>query len=217
MLPEVDGFTLAEEIRKRDNQVPIIFLTAKSMKQDKIHGLTIGADDYITKPFSIEELLLKIDIFLRRSTYTGILKSNTPVSIGYYQLRLQKPESRLRGRRRRNTHPKGSRPAQTAQRKPRAGRQALLHSRNHLGQRRLLPRAKPRRVHFPPAQIPQPRRTHQGGKYPRSRGSSFGWIRRSEFVCSALARVVFPPGKNNTGKGRTNKLTRSGGGGPFFN
>jgi len=84
MLPEVDGFTLAQEIRKRDEQVPIIFLTAKSMKQDKIHGLTIGADDYMTKPFSIEELLLKIDIFLRRSKYTGILKSNTPVTIGHY-------------------------------------------------------------------------------------------------------------------------------------
>jgi DNA-binding response OmpR family regulator len=84
MLPEVDGFTLAQEIRKRDEQVPVIFLTAKSMKQDKIHGLTIGADDYITKPFSIEELLLKIDIFLRRTKYTTILKSNTPVSIGHY-------------------------------------------------------------------------------------------------------------------------------------
>lgn len=84
MLPEVDGFTLAQEIRKRDEQVPIIFLTAKSMKQDKIHGLTIGADDYITKPFSIEELLLKIDIFLRRSKYTGILKSGIPTTIGRY-------------------------------------------------------------------------------------------------------------------------------------
>lgn len=84
MLPEVDGFTLAEEIRKRDEQVPIIFLTAKNLKQDKIHGLTIGADDYMTKPFSIEELLLKIDIFLRRSKYTTILKSNTPAHIGLY-------------------------------------------------------------------------------------------------------------------------------------
>ncbi|MEI6410877.1 MAG: response regulator transcription factor [Bacteroidota bacterium] len=84
MLPEVDGFTLAQEIRKRDEQVPIIFLTAKSMKQDKIHGLTIGADDYITKPFSIEELLLKIDIFLRRTKYTGNLKGNAPVGIGDY-------------------------------------------------------------------------------------------------------------------------------------
>jgi two-component system, OmpR family, response regulator VicR len=84
MLPHVDGFTLATEIRKRDDQVPIIFLTAKSMKQDKIHGLTIGADDYMTKPFSIEELLLKIDIFLRRTKYTTILKSNTPLMIGRY-------------------------------------------------------------------------------------------------------------------------------------
>lgn len=84
MLPEVDGFTLAQEIRKRDEQVPIIFLTAKSLKQDKIHGLTIGADDYITKPFSIEELLLKVDIFLRRTKYTAILKSNTPFTIGLY-------------------------------------------------------------------------------------------------------------------------------------
>ncbi|MGI9161140.1 MAG: response regulator transcription factor, partial [Saprospiraceae bacterium] len=82
MLPEVDGFTLAQEIRKRDEQVPVIFLTAKSLKQDKIHGLTIGADDYITKPFSIEELLLKVDIFLRRTKYTAILKSNTPLTIG---------------------------------------------------------------------------------------------------------------------------------------
>lgn len=84
MLPEVDGFTIAQEIRKRDEQVPILFLSAKSMKQDKIHGLTIGADDYITKPFSIEELLLKIDIFLRRTRYTNILRVNTPVSIGRY-------------------------------------------------------------------------------------------------------------------------------------
>lgn len=84
MLPEVDGFTLAQEIRKRDEHVAILFLTAKSMKQDKIHGLTIGADDYITKPFSIEELLLKIEIFLRRTKFAGVPK-NTISSIGNYQ------------------------------------------------------------------------------------------------------------------------------------
>ncbi len=84
MLPEVDGFTLATEIRKRDELVPIIFLTAKSMKQDKIHGLTIGADDYITKPFSIEELLLKIDIFLRRTKYSSFLKESLVVKIANY-------------------------------------------------------------------------------------------------------------------------------------
>ena len=85
MLPEVDGFTLAQEIRKRDEQVPIIFLTAKSLKQDKIHGLTIGADDYITKPFSIEELLLKIEIFLRRSKFSSGPRADAATHIGTYE------------------------------------------------------------------------------------------------------------------------------------
>jgi len=66
MLPEMDGFTLAEKIRKLNHEVPILFLTAKSLKEDKIKGLTIGGDDYITKPYSIEELILKIEIFLKR-------------------------------------------------------------------------------------------------------------------------------------------------------
>lgn len=67
MLPKVDGFQVAETIRKTNDQVPIIFLTARSMTEDKIKGLTIGGDDYIPKPFSMEELLLKIKIFLKRS------------------------------------------------------------------------------------------------------------------------------------------------------
>lgn len=67
MMPKKDGFTLAEEIRATDTEVPIIFLTAKSMKEDKIKGLTIGADDYITKPFSMEVLELKINAILRRT------------------------------------------------------------------------------------------------------------------------------------------------------
>lgn len=67
MLPKKDGFTLAKEIREIDDHVPIIFLTARSMTEDKITGLTIGGDDYITKPFSMEELLLKIRVFLKRS------------------------------------------------------------------------------------------------------------------------------------------------------
>ena len=70
MLPEMDGFTLASEIRKRNIEIPIIFLTAKSLKEDKLHGLKLGGDDYLTKPFSIEELILKIEIFLRRSKLT---------------------------------------------------------------------------------------------------------------------------------------------------
>jgi DNA-binding response OmpR family regulator len=71
MLPKKDGFTLAKEIREIDDHVPIIFLTARSMTEDRITGLTIGGDDYITKPFSMEELLLKIRIFLKRSLNIG--------------------------------------------------------------------------------------------------------------------------------------------------
>jgi two-component system, OmpR family, response regulator VicR len=66
MLPEMDGYSLAEKIRKQNNQVPIIFLTAKSLQEDKIIGLKIGGDDYVTKPFSIEELALRIKVFLKR-------------------------------------------------------------------------------------------------------------------------------------------------------
>jgi DNA-binding response OmpR family regulator len=67
MLPLKDGFTLAEEIRSKNTQVPIIFLTARAMKEDKIRGFKIGGDDYITKPFSTEELLLRIEAILRRT------------------------------------------------------------------------------------------------------------------------------------------------------
>ncbi len=68
MMPKKDGFTLAKEIRTTDEETPIIFLTAKSMKQDIIKGFTIGADDYMTKPFSMEELLLRIQAILKRSS-----------------------------------------------------------------------------------------------------------------------------------------------------
>lgn len=67
MMPLKDGFTLAREIRAKDATTPIIFLTAKSMKQDTIEGFRSGADDYLTKPFGIEELLLRIGAVLRRS------------------------------------------------------------------------------------------------------------------------------------------------------
>src|SRR3972149_7687555 len=66
MMPVKDGFTLAREIRSADNNIPIVFLTAKSMKEDAIAGFTAGADDYITNPFSMEELLLRITAILRR-------------------------------------------------------------------------------------------------------------------------------------------------------
>src|SRR5688500_15584972 len=67
MMPRVDGFTVANELR-RHKQTPIIFLTAKGEKEDKVKGFESGADDYLTKPFSMEELLLRINAVLRRST-----------------------------------------------------------------------------------------------------------------------------------------------------
>lgn len=67
MMPVKDGFTLAKEIRKSDKKIPILFLTAKSMQEDRIEGLQLGADDYLTKPFNMEELLLRIKAILRRA------------------------------------------------------------------------------------------------------------------------------------------------------
>lgn len=71
MLPKKDGFALAKSVRQINKQVPILFLTAKAMTEDKLAGFQLGGDDYITKPFSLEELLCRIDVFLRRSTATG--------------------------------------------------------------------------------------------------------------------------------------------------
>lgn len=68
MMPKKDGFELAEEIRKFDDNTPIIFLTAKSMKEDVLKGFKIGADDYITKPFNSEELLYRIQAILKRQS-----------------------------------------------------------------------------------------------------------------------------------------------------
>jgi len=65
-MPKKDGFTLAKEIRMDSVEIPIIFLTARSMKEDTLEGLRIGADDYLTKPFSMEELLLRLKAILRR-------------------------------------------------------------------------------------------------------------------------------------------------------
>ncbi|CAD0003989.1 MULTISPECIES: response regulator transcription factor [Flavobacterium] len=84
MMPKMDGFELATEIRKLNTDVPIIFLSAKTLKEDRIKGLRLGADDYLVKPFSIEELILKIEVFLKRSQ-----KNNKPqksiYEIGKYQ------------------------------------------------------------------------------------------------------------------------------------
>lgn len=66
MMPKKDGFTLAQEIRSTNSEIPIIFLTAKALKEDVLEGFKIGADDYITKPFSMEELIFRIEAIIRR-------------------------------------------------------------------------------------------------------------------------------------------------------
>ncbi len=86
MLPYKDGFTLAEDIRKIEPNVPIIFLTAKTMEKDKIQGFKAGGDDYITKPFSTEELSLRVEAILRRSKYSIIKHDkSTEFEIGKYK------------------------------------------------------------------------------------------------------------------------------------
>jgi len=77
MLPQMDGFELAAAIRERNVAVPIIFLSAKTLKEDRIKGLKLGADDYLVKPYSIEELILKIEVFLQRSQKQPTVKNNT--------------------------------------------------------------------------------------------------------------------------------------------
>jgi len=76
MMPELDGFSLAKIIREIDPHIPIIFLTAKNLKEDVIEGFKSGADDYLTKPFSMEELIYRIEAILRRSDKR---KSDVPV------------------------------------------------------------------------------------------------------------------------------------------
>ena len=93
MLPEMDGYTLASNIRKSDQETPILFLTAKSLKEDRIHGLKLGADDYITKPFSIEELILKIEIFLKRKFVNAPVTNNTTLGKFTFDHRNLKLES----------------------------------------------------------------------------------------------------------------------------
>lgn len=97
MLPELDGFSLAEKIRDQNPQIPIIFLSARAMKEDRIHGLKIGGDDYITKPFNLEELVLKIKVFLKRNKIEDININNDQFQCGsfefsYNQLTLKHDE-----------------------------------------------------------------------------------------------------------------------------
>ncbi|MBL7914672.1 MAG: response regulator transcription factor [Bacteroidia bacterium] len=83
MMPKMDGFSLATEIRSKNKTTPIIFLTAKSLKEDKIKGYGLGADDYLTKPFDEEELLCKIKAVLKRTAQSPV-DLNETLQIGAY-------------------------------------------------------------------------------------------------------------------------------------
>lgn len=95
MMPKKDGFTFVKEIRQKDQQTPVIFLTAKSLKEDRIEGLKIGADDYITKPFSMEELLLRITAVLKRTSVNG-MNDDTPTEFSIGKILFDVRRSQLK-------------------------------------------------------------------------------------------------------------------------
>jgi DNA-binding response OmpR family regulator len=89
MMPGMDGFNVAENIRKMDKTKPIIFLTAKNLNQDKLEGFQVGADDYITKPFLMEELIARINAILRRARSSEQVKSNSIGSLQYDEVKSE--------------------------------------------------------------------------------------------------------------------------------
>lgn len=84
MMPKKDGFSLAKDIRIVNADIPIIFLTAKNMKEDVLEGFKLGADDYITKPFSMEELILRIEAILRRTAQENQASSQQVFTLGRF-------------------------------------------------------------------------------------------------------------------------------------
>jgi DNA-binding response OmpR family regulator len=92
MMPNKDGFAVAKKIRQQTDLIPILFLTAKSLEEDRIKGFSSGADDYIIKPFSMQELLMRMDVFLRRSkkmhSDTSVLFTLGKLKFSYTDLKL---------------------------------------------------------------------------------------------------------------------------------
>ena len=86
MMPKMDGFSLAKEIRKENDSIPILFLTAKSQSSDVVEGFQIGGNDYLKKPFSIEELIVRIQNLLKRTPQ----KVSEEISLGHYYFHLKK-------------------------------------------------------------------------------------------------------------------------------
>jgi DNA-binding response OmpR family regulator len=94
MMPKKDGFTLVKEIRQQNKRIPIIFLTAKSRTEDIVEGFGYGANDYLKKPFSIEELIVRIEALLKTNTSTDNSKTEL-MQIGLYEFNLEKQTLKL--------------------------------------------------------------------------------------------------------------------------
>lgn len=95
MLPKLDGFEVCKRIRSEDKQVPILMLTAKTEEVDKVLGLELGADDYITKPFSVRELMARVKAIFRRIEADQSDYSNLPESMTFYNLEIQPNKRRV--------------------------------------------------------------------------------------------------------------------------
>lgn len=98
MMPKKDGYSLAEEIRKIDQKTPILFTTSKSLKEDILKGFAVGADDYIKKPFSMEELLARVSAVLKRTYPQNDKPSEEPTKIGKYDFIPKRQLLKLKNR-----------------------------------------------------------------------------------------------------------------------
>ncbi|MBL0340086.1 MAG: response regulator transcription factor [Bacteroidetes bacterium] len=103
MLPKTDGFAVAKSIRMEDKKVPVIFITAKSLKEDKLIGYGLGADDYITKPFDEEELLWKIKAVIRRMSDSNGTDKTKIITLGKYQFDCTNQSLHINGKTKRIT------------------------------------------------------------------------------------------------------------------
>ena len=103
MMPKMDGFSLAKDIRLKDKNVPVLFITAKSLKEDKFKGYALGADDYITKPFDEEELLWKIKAVVRRIPEEKSESKTEIISVGKYLFNFTNQSLTLSGKTKRIT------------------------------------------------------------------------------------------------------------------
>ncbi|MEO5572306.1 MAG: response regulator transcription factor [Bacteroidia bacterium] len=103
MMPKMDGFSLVKEIRLKDKKIPVLFITAKSLKEDKLKGYGLGADDYITKPFDEEELLWKIKAVIRRIPKNKGENKSVIISIGNYTFDFNNQSLTVNGKTKRIT------------------------------------------------------------------------------------------------------------------